>query len=1151
MKWYQTGRCYACDMKTAPPPEFTQPEFLCAFVPSPRRAVSRLNGLSITIVSFIPGRVIKTALSLAVIFLLPVISRAVDDPWDFSVQVSAIVQTTPAQITLSWPQDTNGTPLSYTVYRKDPTATSWGTGTALSGSATTYVDTTVTTGTGYEYQIVKATAGYTGYGYIRTGIEVPLVEQRGTVVLLVDNTTAPALTAELAQLQQDLAGDGWSVLRHDVARNDTVMHIKSIIKADYDADPASVNTVFLFGHIPVPRSGQINPDGHAEHLGAWAADVYYGDMDGVWTDSQVNFTQTVDHEPGNAALLSNVPGDGKFDQSSPPAVVKLQVGRVDLANMPGRLTPGGPPTFPGEVELLRNYLGKDHNFRQNILRARRRGIVGDFFGNFVSSTAPAASGFRNFAPLVGPPNVLNLNQSNGSQIGAWISTLAANDYLWAYGCGPGNYTYAYGLGSTAPYFGTTGEVVNNDIRAVFTLLWGSWFGDWDHEDDLLRAILATPTYGLAAGWSGWPHWYVHSMGMGETIGYSARLTQNNVSLYKTENTYGINQVHIALMGDPTLRMHPVGPPGPVAGSINSGAMALIWTASADSVLGYHVYRAASSSGPFTRLTSSLVTGTAFTDSSPIQDTVYMVRAVKLESSPSGSYYNASQGAFLNSAATVITTTAAGQLNNATVTTGHGVSFTAVGATGSIQWQISTDSGSTWANLTNGGSYSGAATATLAIANSTSALSGSRYRYVATNGNVQAISNAATLTVAPALFPFPTCIVADGLGNLYVGDSSTDTIQKVNSAGQTALVAGASGTAGANDGNGATAHFNQPGGITLLSSGVLIVTDTANATIRSIGTDGTVTTLAGSAGTRGSADGTGPAAAFSSPIGIAHDASGTLLVADAMNATLRKITSAGVVSLFAGAAGITGGGDGAGPVARFNFPTGLAIDGSGNIYASDTTNNTVRKIASDGNVTTLAGLAGITGASDGTGNSALFNHPAGLAVDDSGNLYVADTGNSLIRKITPTGVVSTIAGVASSGLEDGTGSAALFNQPRDLTLDSSGNIYVADTGNAIIRKITPLSVVTTLALSAAPAAPPTPTPMPMPTPTPAPTSGGNSSGGGGMLEGWFVWILGLPCLLRLIRKPSPDVADRLPLTLRLPERVAQAAPVRPARHPRLR
>lgn len=571
--------------------------------------------------------------------------RATDKTWDYSVQADSVVEVSPPKITLKWIQDTTGIPASYTVYRKSPGATSWGTGTTLGGTVTTYVDTDVAVGRAYEYRIVKATASYNGYGYIQTGIDVPLVEDRGIVVLVVDNTHAAKLAREVVRLQQDLVGDGWTVRYHEVGRADSVVSVKKLIKADYDADPTRVKAVFLFGHVPVPYSGRLNPDNHPDHVGAWPADVYYGDMHGTWTDRSVSYRQTLNRDPNDAARLSNFPGDGKFDQSMIPGTVTLEVGRVDLANMPGRSTATGAATFLSEVELLRQYLNKDHNFRHGLLNVQRRAIVGDYFGTR-GGEAFSASGFRSFAPLVGALNVANLNLAPDDPKNRWITTLAAHDYLLAYGCGPGTYQTIDGIGNTGPYNdGLTVDMVNNDVQAVFTLIFGSWLGDWDHEDDIMRSVLAAPTSSLAVAWSGRPHWFVHPLGLGETIGYVTRLTQNNTGLYQNQINNSAHAIHIALMGDPTLRLHPVGPAGALSGAKTDQGTALVWAPSADDVVGYHVYRATPADSTFVRITNTLQSATAYLDRENIPGATYMVRAVKRESTPSGSYFNASQGVF--------------------------------------------------------------------------------------------------------------------------------------------------------------------------------------------------------------------------------------------------------------------------------------------------------------------------------------------------------------------------------------------------------------------------------------------------------------------------------------------------------------------------
>ncbi len=202
----------------------------------------------------------------------------------------------------------------------------------------------------------------------------------------------------------------------------------------------------------------------------------------------------------------------------------------------------------------------------------------------------------------------------------------------------------------------------------------------------------------------------------------------------------------------------------------------------------------------------------------------------------------------------------------------------------------------------------------------------------------------------------------------------------------------------------------------------------------------MTTLAGTAGQSGSADGTGGAARFGSPTGMAVDSAGNVYVADSSAATIRKITPAGVVSTLAGSPGQSGSADGTGGAARFNDPLGVAVDGAGNAYVADTFNDTIRMITPAGVVTTLAGAPGQRGSADGTGSAARFAYPEGVAVDGAGNVYVADSANDTIRMITPAGVVTTLAGSPGQyGSADGTGSAARFVGPEGVAVDGAGNV----------------------------------------------------------------------------------------------------------------
>jgi hypothetical protein len=460
-----------------------------------------------------------------------------------------------------------------------------------------------------------------------------------------------------------------------------------------------------------------------------------------------------------------------------------------------------------------------------------------------------------------------------------------------------------------------------------------------------------------------------------------------------------------------------------------------------------------------------------------------------------------------------------QPSNETVTLGHDAAFTATVIGGIGQWQVSSD-GAQWNNVSNGNQYSGVTTGTLLVNGVTSSLNGFKFRFVSGGGT----SNAVSLGVIAALFPFPVGMAADGAGNLYVGDTATDTIQKISSTGTVTLVAGMSGQTGMADGAGAGARFNDPSGICAADDGSLGVCDNANGTLRFVTTNGTVTTLAGSTGLRGNADGMGAAATFSSPTSICRDASGNFYLSDSVNNTIRLVTPGGAVSTVAGSAGVAGAADGLGASARFNHPTGMATDGAGNVYVADTTNNTVRKITANGAVSTLAGLPGVSGSQDGTGSEALFNSPTGVAADNYGNVYVADTGNSVIRKISANGAVTTLAGLPGiAGLMDGSGSNAWFNQPKGIVLNSNGLLYVADTGNAAIRAVTLAGSVRTLELSLdaadtrnsdnVPAITQTVATSSTSTPGIATSGGGNSGGGGGAMGAETVLALLLVYSLR--------------------------------------
>jgi sugar lactone lactonase YvrE len=297
-------------------------------------------------------------------------------------------------------------------------------------------------------------------------------------------------------------------------------------------------------------------------------------------------------------------------------------------------------------------------------------------------------------------------------------------------------------------------------------------------------------------------------------------------------------------------------------------------------------------------------------------------------------------------------------------------------------------------------------------------------------------------------PFAAAVDADGV--VYVADSAAHVIRRITPDGTATTYAGTPGSYGIDDGTAFNARFYSPKGVAVDSAGNVYVADSGNSTVRKVAPGGVVTTLAGAGRTRGSADGTGANARFDQPFGIAVDQNGNVYVSDATANTIRKITAAGVVTTLAGQAGSSGSTDGAGAAARFTVPYGVAVDTAGNVFVVDHGNHTIRKVTPSGTVTTLAGSAGTGGSTDGRGAAASFRYPSGVAVDRGGTVYVADTDNHLIRAISADGEVTTAGGSGSPGSTDGAGTAARFFNPKGVAADAMGRIYVADLGNHVIR-----------------------------------------------------------------------------------------------------
>ncbi|MBK9507198.1 MAG: T9SS type A sorting domain-containing protein [Chitinophagales bacterium] len=553
----------------------------------------------------------KKLLFLICLSLL-IISAKAQVSSDYAVLVSSTITEAPPTVTLIWPAYATAT--EYKIYKKEKSDASWGTAIAtLGGTAINYLDTEIIIDSAYEYKVERtASSGIVATGYILCGIKMEVVDYRGTCLLVIDTTITMDMESEIYQLKKDISGDGWSVEELHVARDMQPIAVREIIISRAEANE-DINALYLFGRVPVLYSGNIYPDGHPEHQGAWPADAIYADVDVDYSDVTVD--NIVAFRPEN----QNIPGDGKYDQSQLKSKIEMQIGRVDLFNMPSFVV--------DEATLLKRYIDSEHNFKHGIYTFNQRGLIDDNFGAF-GGEAFASSGWRNFGPMFTANEIYEAD---------YFTTMYNDSYLWSFGCGGGWFQGASGVG-------TTTEFAADTVKSAFTMLFGSYFGDWDAIDNFLRAPLASGMT-LTNCWAGRPHWQFHQMALGENIGYSVRVTQNNTVTYEA-NIFP-HYVHLGFMGDPTLRMHNFKPVADVTVSQpedNTVAYEIDFEPSPDiDVLGYYVYRSSTEFGKYERITTMLI-NEPYLDETPLPGyNFYMVKAVKLETTPSGSYYNTSIG----------------------------------------------------------------------------------------------------------------------------------------------------------------------------------------------------------------------------------------------------------------------------------------------------------------------------------------------------------------------------------------------------------------------------------------------------------------------------------------------------------------------------
>lgn len=541
---------------------------------------------------------------------------------DFTVPISAQVSSSTNEITLNWTENT-GSGNDYYIYRKNKGVTGWGSVIDIVPVGTTsYLDSTVILGASYEYLIQKRTGGTLfAWGYISSGIEVELTANRGDILVLVDSTHIVGLSAEITQLTEDLYHDGWMPKVIGINPSNSSIEVKAIIQSEYSSLP-DLQSVYLLGHIPVPYSGNLYPDAHANHEGAWPADTYYGDLDGNWTDVTINNIVASD------TRNHNIPGDGKFDQSMTPTQLELEICRVDFYDLPVYAT--------SEEDLLRDYLNRAHDFKIAGYVPQEKALYdqGGFTG---MAEGFAQNGIRNFVPFVGSANISEID---------YFTALTTESYLWSYGCGAGSYTSVGALDNGTSL--TSAELAATPLQATFTMLFGSYFGDWDKTNNIMRAALASGNT-LSVSWAGRPNWHYHQMAMGDHLGGAAKTSMDvntdYISLQLSGGFVTGEGVHMAQLGDPSVRTYYVEPPSLLTvANVNNEAI-LNWTASPDAGIdGYNLYRRTSST-LWTKVNTSIVTATTFTDATiPNGDMYeYMVKAVKLKINSSGSFFNESLG----------------------------------------------------------------------------------------------------------------------------------------------------------------------------------------------------------------------------------------------------------------------------------------------------------------------------------------------------------------------------------------------------------------------------------------------------------------------------------------------------------------------------
>lgn len=540
-------------------------------------------------------------------------------------------------IHLSWLPDSNA--YRYIVLRKYTDEPRFiDTLAVLEGDVNSFVDDDVVSGIPYEYAVWKDSEfeyvingetkifEYDGYGYIYAGKDLPLIEDRGHILLLVDNTLKESISDGLEKYKLSLVGDGWTVSEYEVPRAEkfnpkAVKTVKDIIKFEYERMETKLRSVVIIGRIPVPYSGEEAIDGHRpDHLGAWPTDIYYADIDGLWTDdTTTNITVALDPRH------YNIPYDGKFDQNRIPSETEVELGRIDMFDLTFF---HNEPINLSEVDLLNRYFEKNHNYKNRIMEFEDNALIDDHW-KLYSEEAWSSNPWNGFSSLVG---------YNAIDTGGMRRRLEQEKFKIIWGGNSGAY-------DNILHTAYANEYAQSDQNAVFAFYFGSWMPDWDAENALMRSAIASNPSILVSAFYGRPPWYIHHLNIGETIGYSSKITQNNGVMYKSTSYVGRKHNHIALIGDPAVRFHPEIPPKDLTYSDIGGTVELLWECDGDA-LGFNIYQSYDIFGLYKKINDELVENKSFVIHNHQGKKYFQVRAIYNRITVSTNYLNQSQGVFI-------------------------------------------------------------------------------------------------------------------------------------------------------------------------------------------------------------------------------------------------------------------------------------------------------------------------------------------------------------------------------------------------------------------------------------------------------------------------------------------------------------------------